>query len=90
MLRPQPGGSLKFATATYRSPYGTVRSAWKKRGKQLRYDITIPANTTATVVLPVKNLGRVKLDGKPLASHEVAVQGDNRFALPAGEYSIAW
>jgi alpha-L-rhamnosidase len=90
VLRPQPGGSLKFATASYRSPYGTIRSAWRKRGKQLRYDITIPANTRATVVLPVKNLKRVKLGGKALASCELEVLGDTSFALPAGVYSITW
>ncbi|MBT3296198.1 MAG: family 78 glycoside hydrolase catalytic domain [Verrucomicrobia bacterium] len=89
-LRPQPGGSLKHATATYRSPYGTIRSAWRKRGKQMRYEVTIPANTQATVMLPVKELAAVKLDGKSLQAQGIAVTADSSFELAAGEYVMTW
>lgn len=88
-LRPQPGGSLKHAAASYHSPYGTIRSAWRLSGKRMRYEITVPANTRATVVLPVKKLGAVKLGGKGLAS-KVALHSDGSFELPAGSYVLTW
>lgn len=52
-IKPQPGGSLTEAEAIYQSVYGKIRSAWKKsKGNHISYQITIPANTTATVILP--------------------------------------
>ena len=89
-LQPQPGGSLKHATATYRSPYGLIRSAWRQRGQQMRYEVTIPANTRATVVLPVKTLATVKLDGKSLQAQGIVAANDGSFVLPAGEYLMTW
>ena len=89
-LRPLPGGSLKHAEATYHSPYGTIRSAWRKRGKRMRYEVTIPANTQATIQLPVKDVAAVKLDGKPLTRRGIAVQADGSFVLAAGTYTMTW
>jgi len=90
VLRPMPGGSLRHASASYRSPYGMIKSAWRKSGKRMRYSITIPANTTATVFLPVRTLKGVKLDGKALASRGVEVRDDGGFVLRAGKYSLSW
>jgi len=89
-LRPQPGGSLKHACATYHGPYGLVRSAWRRRGKRMRYGVTVPANTRATVSLPVKDLAAVKFDGKPLAKRGIELAADGSFVLPAGEYVMTW
>lgn len=52
VLRPAGGGSLTNAGAVYESIYGTIRSAWEKTPGGMRYHFTIPANTTATVILP--------------------------------------
>ena len=38
--------------ATYHTPYGLVASKWKKTLQQLHWEVTIPCNTRATVVLP--------------------------------------
>lgn len=43
---------LEYVKASYDSPYGTISSNWQRNGDQLTWDITIPANTTATVKLP--------------------------------------
>ena len=39
-------------TATYPSPYGDIKSCWKRHGDKITWDITIPANTTSTLFLP--------------------------------------
>jgi alpha-L-rhamnosidase len=88
-LAPKPGGSLTHATATHKSPYGMIRSAWRRRGKGMRYEVTIPPNSAATVELPVKKLGAVKLGGKPLAN-KVEIRKDGSFDLPAGSYVMTW
>lgn len=50
-LKPMPGGTLTHAEATYESVYGLIKSAWEIKGDGITYRFTIPANTTATVVL---------------------------------------
>ena len=52
-IAPKPGGKFSHAKAVYQSVYGTVVSGWKKQedGRYV-YEIVIPANTTALVVLP--------------------------------------
>lgn len=55
IIAPKPGGSFTYAKAAYDSIYGRVESGWKKEGKRtpkLVYDIVIPANCTAEVILP--------------------------------------
>lgn len=51
-LEPHPGGGLSNATAEFDSMYGKIKSAWKTEGGNFVYDVEIPANTTATVILP--------------------------------------
>lgn len=52
LIRPQPVGDLTWAKGAHLSPYGWIRSSWKKDAKGFHLDIEIPANTTATVNLP--------------------------------------
>ena len=51
-IQPLPGGSLTRASARFESPYGEIRSSWEKDGEKETYSVTIPANTTAEVLLP--------------------------------------
>ena len=37
---------------SYKSIYGTIQSRWKKQNGMLRWDVEIPANTTATLYMP--------------------------------------
>ncbi|MDR2774521.1 MAG: glycoside hydrolase family 78 protein [Tannerella sp.] len=45
---------LYYVNASRESPYGKIGSDWKRDGDKLTWKITIPANTTATVKLPLK------------------------------------
>ncbi len=51
-IAPRPGGSFTYANAAYDSVYGLVESGWKRADDKLTYTITVPANTTAEIVLP--------------------------------------
>lgn len=52
LIRPQPVGDLTWAKATVESPYGRISSSWKKDAKGFHLTVEIPANTTASVMLP--------------------------------------
>ncbi|MDR2384321.1 MAG: glycoside hydrolase family 78 protein [Tannerella sp.] len=54
LMEPVFPEKLNFVNASYDSPYGKIASHWKREGNSLAWEITIPANTTATVVLSTK------------------------------------
>ena len=49
---PDPTRTLGQASGHYDSPYGRICSAWKRSGNVIKYDFTVPANTSATLILP--------------------------------------
>ena len=51
VIAPSPG-TLEWAKATYRSVRGPITSDWQRDGDGFRLEVEIPANVTATVVLP--------------------------------------
>lgn len=50
-IRPLAGGHFAYAKAEYQSVYGKVTSGWRKENGKIVYEIEIPANTTAHVVI---------------------------------------
>ncbi|MBQ8301610.1 MAG: family 78 glycoside hydrolase catalytic domain, partial [Clostridia bacterium] len=54
ILAPKWGGTLTYAKGFHVSPYGEIKSAWKKENGKIKYECTIPANTTAIAYLDGK------------------------------------
>ncbi|WP_455588420.1 glycoside hydrolase family 78 protein [Bacteroides rodentium] len=52
LLRPHFMKGLKQFEARHQSPYGEIISRWEWKGKRVRYEVTVPANSTATLTLP--------------------------------------
>ncbi|MDD6261510.1 MAG: family 78 glycoside hydrolase catalytic domain [Clostridiales bacterium] len=52
IIAPKPGGHFSFAKAEYKSVFGTVKSGWEIKNGETVFHITVPANTTADIVLP--------------------------------------
>ena len=52
IIAPHPDDKLTFADTTYLSIRGPIETHWKKKGQGLRLKVVIPANTTATVMVP--------------------------------------
>jgi len=48
--------TLDWVKSSYKSPYGLIESNWQKKDDVIMMDITIPANTTATIYVPGKNV----------------------------------
>ncbi len=66
LFSPHPGGGLTNASAEFSSMYGLVKSAWKFDGEDFVYEITVPANTTATLTLPQAKVGQLSVNSLPL------------------------
>ena len=58
-VRPRPGGGLTSAGVQLRSPYGPIRSSWRRDGEELELDLEVPAGVTATVELPDGSISEV-------------------------------
>jgi alpha-L-rhamnosidase len=53
IIKPAVVGDLTWVKCHHDSPYGRIVSNWKREGQKLTMEVTIPANTTATVHVPV-------------------------------------
>ncbi len=51
-IAPRPGGRFTRAHTEYVSIYGRIVSGWERRNGKTMYTVDVPANTTATLVLP--------------------------------------
>ncbi|PTY07494.1 alpha-L-rhamnosidase [Opitutaceae bacterium EW11] len=52
VIAPQPVGDLAWVQASYHSIRGPISTRWERDGKTFVLDVSIPANTGATVVVP--------------------------------------
>ncbi|MBE7178639.1 MAG: family 78 glycoside hydrolase catalytic domain, partial [Mucilaginibacter polytrichastri] len=52
LLEPHFVAGLNRFEARHESPQGTVVSRWERNGGTVRYEATLPPNTTATLILP--------------------------------------
>lgn len=79
---------LDYVNASYNSPYGKIESSWKRSGDNLTWHITVPANTTATVKLPLR-FG-IKPDAKTPGIHAVKETEESvLIELGSGNYVLA-
>ena len=101
VIKPYIGAGLTWAQTTYDSIHGTISVRWEKSGGSLLVNVTIPANTTATVYVPVaskpgedrtaKDAAGVTESGKPAAKAEgvkfLRMEGSAAvYALGSGTY----
>ncbi len=94
VLKPQIEGDLTYVKSSYCSMYGNIVSNWQRDARgEFTWQISIPANTTATVFVPTKNVAGVQEGGGPArkapgcrflrAARDAAV-----FQVEAGSYSF--
>jgi alpha-L-rhamnosidase len=87
-IEPQVGGHLTYANADYETGYGKISSHWKIDSGKFYLDVVIPANTTATVYVPVATGGAVTEDNKPL-SNLTWNDGYAAIEVGSGEYHFS-
>ena len=87
LMEPYFPEKLTWARASHLSPYGEIRSEWKRTGNELTWHVSIPANTTAEVKIPEKF--DVKIDDKQPGVESVTRQGGKlTVTICAGSYTF--
>jgi alpha-L-rhamnosidase len=91
LIRPQPAEGLTWVKAGYHSLHGKITSEWKIESGKLTLTVTIPANTMATVYLPVADSAAVSEGARSAASAQGVKflrteGGESLFEVGAGEY----
>ena len=93
IMKPYPVGNLRFVKASYLSMYGLIKSHWRRGQNKFYWDITIPANTSATIYIPADKEGDVTESGG-VASRAKGVKflrfedGRSVYEVGSGNYSF--
>ena len=88
-IKPHIGGGLTNASASLQTYYGKASSGWKIEGSKVVLDVEVPANTKATVVLPVSNADLVRENGMALGKDIQVAAGENgtiQLKIGSGKY----
>ncbi len=94
VFKPTPGDDITQAFASYLSQYGLININWSLDIDNLKIDVTVPHNTTATLNLPpVGDIRGLKFMKPSLSDDSLSVkESDSGFALElgSGSYSMQY
>jgi alpha-L-rhamnosidase len=93
ILQPHPTGKLTYSRASFESSYGTIASGWERKDGKVIIKVMIPANTSATIILPAESQDKVTEEGRALSQnvHLKDIRtSDNKLTMQAGsgEYTF--
>ncbi|WP_457288502.1 family 78 glycoside hydrolase catalytic domain [Pedobacter sp. UYP24] len=77
LLKPNFATGLDQFEAKHTGPYGEIISSWKRNGDAVVYNVTVPANSTATVYFPFMAGKKAYSAGKPVP---------DKLNITAGQY----
>lgn len=95
---PTPGSNpdltpINWVKAHYDSTHGRIASAWKMESGVFSFDVTIPANITASILLPGATVANTTESGESLSAakipgiHSVEAHGDSlKVEVASGTY----
>jgi alpha-L-rhamnosidase len=91
VIKPFLTRDLQYAKAWHHSVYGEVLSHWENRDQKVTLHIKVPANTSAKVIIPCADPGKIHEGIQPLETNEDIlniVPDDNQttVAVGSGEY----
>ncbi len=94
IIHPQPTGDLTWVKATYPSAYGMIESHWELCEGTLVLNVSIPANTSARVHVPVAGSEPPMIaagtdeEAVKLVKQVGTEAGCNVYEVPAGRYQF--
>ena len=72
LIRPALVGDLTHVNGARETLYGRIESNWKREGDTATYTVTIPPNSTATMMIAGEDPMSVMLEGMPLPENPLA------------------
>lgn len=91
ILGPSTPEGLEFVNCTYNSPFGEIVSNWKKMSSgSVRYEMKIPTNSKATIILPLDESQKIKVEknGENFKPEKIEGLLTGNFKLDEGDYII--
>ncbi len=93
LIQPHPSDKIKYSKASFESPYGQVASGWERKDGKVLITVRIPANTKATICLPVRSAEKVTIGGIALSANinlsNIRTRDDNVLIdSGSGEYAF--
>ena len=93
IIKPAFVRDLTWVKAHHDSPYGRIVSNWKREDDRVTMEVTIPANSSATVYVPARAAGNITVNGEILskADHATFLRVEKKRAVlsvDAGTYRI--
>ncbi len=93
IIRPRPGGVMKWCRASYKSIRGPIKTHWKIETGRFMLDVSIPANTTATIHIPTSDPGSIMEGGNLVdvsedISHLWSGPRSGVYRIHPGEYAF--
>ena len=82
---------LEFVNCSYNSPFGEIVSNWKKMSSgSVRYEMKIPTDSHANIVLPLEGESQIIVEKEGIAFEPDKIKGlqTGNFKLDEGEYII--
>jgi alpha-L-rhamnosidase len=92
LLEPHFVKGLNHFEASHTGPYGTIISGWTRNREKLEYNVTIPANSTATLVLPAKSIkeNNLPIEKNPFIKITKADNSSLTLSLSSGSYHFTF
>lgn len=85
IIKPLPTNDLTYAKGGIDTLYGRINSSWKYEDEKFIMEFSIPANTTAKVLLPWAAAGDVEIEGDYTADDEGLY-----LTVGSGDYKYEW
>jgi alpha-L-rhamnosidase len=86
-IQPHPSKKLTYSRASFESSYGTIASGWERKDAKIIVTVKIPANTVATIMLPVNSASKVTENAKNISENKNFTEiriADNKLLFEAG------
>jgi len=92
LLEPHFPIGLTHFEASHEGPYGWIQSRWEKHDDRIDYFITIPANSSASLTLPVQ---KIKENNQSIESNQFihiakTDKTSSKLSLSAGSYHFTF
>ncbi|MES2373350.1 MAG: glycoside hydrolase family 78 protein [Bacteroidota bacterium] len=91
LFQPYFSPDLTWVKATHQTMYGKIAADWTKEGNTIKYTITIPANTSGEIILPLDKkilVDDIDLEKSAFVKTTKKEKDTFRFLLGSGTYTI--